>query len=798
MTWFSHNLAGSDGTCDDKKTKRGKHMNQMVVSSTMSKIKGAAKTRVALCVLLVAILALSGLFLAAPAFADESGDTARWIKTYGGSSADEFYSVAPTADGGFVAAGFSYSSDSDLSHNEGDADFAIAKFDASGGATWIRSYGGSGTDRFYSVAPTADGGFVAVGDSASSDGDLSDNKGYYDFVIAKFDASGGATWIKTYGGSDMDRLLSVVPTADGGFVAVGESISPDGDLSDNKGIRDFVIAKFDTSGNLTWIKTYGGDHIDSLASVVSVSDGGFVAVGHSYSLDNDLSSNERNADFVIAKFDENGDVIWIKSYGGSSWDAFSSVASTADGGFVAVGNSASSDGDLSDNKGSNDLIIAKFDENGDATWIKNYGGSEREGLLSVTTTADGGFVATGYTHSSDGDLLGDKGSYDESAFVIIKVDASGNKAWAKTYGGSNFEVFNSVTSTADGGFVMAGYTASSNGDLSPKKGAEDFVIAKVDARGRLYDPVIQLEGPERQQTAARVSTQAYPDPTQVDTVILAYSYDFPDALTASSLAGVLNAPVLLTDTRVVDDETVAELERLRPSTIYIVGGSGVISEDVEGALRAYDFAPAVTRLGGAGREETAYKIACEAAARGNVPTTAFVANAADFPDALSSGSLSASQGVPILLTGTAALDEWARRFLEENNIADVIIVGGPGSVSEAVATQLQGLSAHPTVSRWSGADRYATSADVLNKAIAKWGLSPTMIGLASGEDFPDALVGGAAVGNRGGLLAITDPDVLSPGAAAVISAYQESLTGVEVFGGSGTIRVADQARVLLA
>jgi putative cell wall-binding protein len=311
-------------------------------------------------------------------------------------------------------------------------------------------------------------------------------------------------------------------------------------------------------------------------------------------------------------------------------------------------------------------------------------------------------------------------------------------------------------------------------------------------------PVTQHEGGTRQETAARASAEAYPDPAEVDSVILAYSYDFPDALAASYLAGVLDAPLLLCDTDEIPAATASELLRLNPSVVYIVGGTGVISEDVESSLHATPGVSSVTRLGGAGREETAYLIACEACVRGGVPVTAFVANAADFPDALSAGSLAASQGVPILLTATGELDEWTRRFLEKNNIRDVVIVGGAGSVSEGVAGQLRTLPHSPSVTRWWGTGRYETSADVLDKAIAKWSLTPAIIGLASGDDFPDALVGGAAVGNRGGLLAITDPHTLSVAAEGLISTYGDNISGVEIFGGTGTIRVANEVRELLS
>jgi putative cell wall-binding protein len=341
-------------------------------------------------------------------------------------------------------------------------------------------------------------------------------------------------------------------------------------------------------------------------------------------------------------------------------------------------------------------------------------------------------------------------------------------------------------------------SSSSNGDLLDAGEGGGLAIAKFDVQGQLDGTVTQHEGEDRHDTAVRASVKAYPDPSQVDSVILAYSYDFPDALAASYLAGVLDAPILLCDTYEIPAATTSELERLRPNAVYIAGGSGVISEDVKDILDAYDFTSSVTRLGGVGREETAYQIAIEAKNKGGIPATVFVANAADFPDALSAGSLSAGQGVPILLTATGSLDEWARRFLEENGISDAIIVGGSGSVSATVATQLRALPHNPTVTRWSGDDRYATSKDVLEKAIAKWNLTPTVIGLASGDGFPDALVGGAAVGNRGGLLAITGPDALSAAAEGLISTYKGIIFGVEIFGGTGTVRVVGEVQLLLS
>jgi putative cell wall-binding protein len=400
------------------------------------------------------------------------------------------------------------------------------------------------------------------------------------------------------------------------------------------------------------------------------------------------------------------------------------------------------------------------------------------------------------------------GAATRASATFVTVSLTSNEAGSYYYAVVGAGALAPTINTSSYGIPLTAGTQTLSVHLSSAAAYDIYLVAK-DAAGNVSAtlkinapafaaPVTQHEGSGRQDTAARASAKAYPNPSQVDSVILAYSYDFPDALAASYLAGTLAAPILLCDTNEIPTPTATELSRLRPSAIYIVGGPGVISESIEGTLRSYDFTPTVTRLGGAERTETAYLIACEAVAQGGVPSAAFVVDAGNFPDALSAGSLSAGCSVPILLTDTGSLDGWTQRFLIENAIRDIIIVGGTGSVSERVAGQLMALSHTPAITRWSGTDRYETSKAVLDSAIAKWGISPSVIGLASGEDFPDALVGGAAIGCRGGLLAITDPDELSAGASTVIAAYKDTtLIDVEIFGGPGTIRVRDAVQALL-
>ena len=173
----------------------------------------------------------------------------------------------------------------------------------------------------------------------------------------------GKLFVKSYGGSIEDYFIGVAQTTDGGYIAVGYSVSTDGDLTGlNKGNSDAIIVKYDNGGNLVWNKNFGGTLYDQFYSVLQTSDGGCIAVGYSNSINGDLATlNKGDFDAIIVKYDSSGNVLWNKNFGGSVYDQFRSVVQTSDGGYIAVGNSSSTNGDLTGiNKGAVDAIIVKF------------------------------------------------------------------------------------------------------------------------------------------------------------------------------------------------------------------------------------------------------------------------------------------------------------------------------------------------------------------------------------------------------------------------------------------------------
>jgi hypothetical protein len=209
---------------------------------------------------------------------DPQGDLA-WTQTLGGSGDDMFVSVAAVHQG-VVVAGLSEARDGDLIGGDGSREAVLARYDLDGNLVWTAAFGGTGYEGFHAVA-AVDGGVVAVGYAEAHDGDLAGqdggNRGEMDAVVARYDLDGNLVWAATFGGESYDGFYSVAPV-DGGVVVAGASRSGDGDLPPLRGAGDAVLARYDLDGNLVWLATSGGAAFDGFESVAAV-DGGVVAAG---------------------------------------------------------------------------------------------------------------------------------------------------------------------------------------------------------------------------------------------------------------------------------------------------------------------------------------------------------------------------------------------------------------------------------------------------------------------------------------------------------------------------------------
>jgi uncharacterized delta-60 repeat protein len=257
---------------------------------------------------------------------------------------------------------------------------------------------------------------------------------------------------KTYGRTGPDWARSVQQTSDGGYIVAGYT------GSSGAGGYDFFLIKTNANGNIIWAKTYGGGSYDYAYSVQQTSDGGYIVAGYTYS----FGAGEE--DFFLIKTDANGNIIWVKTYGGGNYDWAYSVQQTSDGGYIVAGETQSF------GAGSWDAFLIKTDASGDVQWAKTYGGTSSDYASSVQQTSDGGYIVAGYTWSF-GAVNGD--------IFLIKTDANGNIQWAKTYGGTSYDIAYSVQQTSDGGYIVAGETQSFGA------GNSDIFLIKTDANGNI-------------------------------------------------------------------------------------------------------------------------------------------------------------------------------------------------------------------------------------------------------------------------------------------------------------------------
>jgi hypothetical protein len=176
------------------------------------------------------------------------------------------------------------------------------------------------------------------------------------------------------------------------------------------------------------------------------------------------------------KINSIGTIEWQKSLGGSNDDIPFSITQTIDGGYIIAGNSSSNDGDVSGNHGYVDCWIVKINSIGIIEWQKSLGGSNQDFVYSIIQISDGSYIIAGNSSSNDGDVSGNHGSLD---CWMVKINSSGTIIWQKSLGGTGNDIPFSIIQTIDGGYIIAGYSDSNNGDVTGNQGYEDFLIIKL-------------------------------------------------------------------------------------------------------------------------------------------------------------------------------------------------------------------------------------------------------------------------------------------------------------------------------
>jgi hypothetical protein len=426
------------------------------------------------------------LFLISSIYLNAQSPNIEWQKCYGGYLDDEGFSICKMKNGGFAIAGYSYSTDLWITNHIvtpwNQMDFWLVNIGEDGIQNWNKCYGGTQDEEAYSIKQTYDAGFILAGKTVSSDSLVQGIHGpNFDYWIIKVDSIGGFQWQYCLGGTQYDYASEVIQTLDSGYLVVGGVESSDGNVSGFHGGEDFWVAKLNASGIYQWGKSLGGSGYEHANSCVQLPDSNFLIAGGSISTDGDVVGNHNGSeDSWVVKLNKTGNILWNKCYGGSDIDYCSKIllSNSNDKSFFICGATFSNNYDVSGNHGSNDFWICKIDSGGNIIWTKCYGGLNPESAKSACVTSDGGLIITGNCTFDDGMVSGTHGGgfFD---WWVAKIDSLGNFQWGKCLGGTSDDEAQDVLESSDGGYVIAGYTLSNDGDVSGNHNNRDVWVVKL-------------------------------------------------------------------------------------------------------------------------------------------------------------------------------------------------------------------------------------------------------------------------------------------------------------------------------
>ena len=406
----------------------------------------------------------------------------QFTKTFGGSLNDVAKAITKTADNGYAIVGYTQSNNGDITNKiTEDFDVILKKYSASDVLEFTKIFGRSKDDRANSVIQTIDGGYAILGYSSNTSEKLKNNGGK-DFWVVKTNAKGNVIWEKTFGFSGNEEGMAIIQTNDHGFLLVGSI-----DISASKGQGnakttskkhaggEYWAIKISNRGDFKWSNFFGGSFTDTPFDVVETQHNSFIIVGQSDSTDVDVSDNLGTYDFWVIHISAKGNLIWEKSFGGSQIDEAYGISKTSDNNFIILGNTRSTDQNISNNNGGADIWLIKIDINGNLIWEKSIGGSGFDVGRSIHKTANNGFLISGSSKSTN-EKFTNKGTNDA---WLLKVDNNGNLQWQKTIGGSKIDFLYDAIQINENSYVAVGETTSSDHDIITNKGFSDLLIVKI-------------------------------------------------------------------------------------------------------------------------------------------------------------------------------------------------------------------------------------------------------------------------------------------------------------------------------
>lgn len=393
--------------------------------------------------------------------------TIEWKKCYGGTDEERAYEIIACPDNEFLIVGYTKSDDGDVAVNHGSGDFWLVKINADGDILWEKTYGGTNYEGAFAITGAQDGGFVIAGRKNFIDGNPTNS----DFWVIKINSSGVVEWENTYGGSSFDIPSEIILTQDNGFIISGVTRSDDGDVTGNNSNKWAAwIVKINASGTLIWEKCFHISDCINFGAAIGTPDDGLIFA---------IDVCQTDSDYIIIRLDDEGEVIWEKSYGGSLNDLPHAICKGYENmGYFVVGQSASNDGDILGNHGSFDFWVVNIDEDGELINSYCYGGSDPDIAYDIMAHGNSELLIAGVTESDDGDV---KNEDDFGDFWIINTTYDGTLNWQMKLGDSiGRDVARSIVPVGSDAFIVAGYSCSEEGEVvTGHHGMTDFWVIKI-------------------------------------------------------------------------------------------------------------------------------------------------------------------------------------------------------------------------------------------------------------------------------------------------------------------------------
>lgn len=403
------------------------------------------------------------------------------LHTFGGERNDQAFDITVTPDGSYwVLAETQSTAIADLPREATDFDAWGLYFSNSHVLEQQMFFGGTADDRPQRMLSLSNRDVLIVGSTTGVS-----SAGQQDFWLQRIAANGELIWYKTYGFSGVEIAYDALEMPNGDLVICGiMDVSAAGGLGnfpDAKNTQkhaggDYWVMRLNSQGELLWSRYFGGTNTDTAYAIQSDEEGNLWILGTSDSSDFDVANNRGTYDGWLLVLNPQGDLLRQANFGGTQLENIRVLEPSSQGHFYVVGDTRSSDGDVSNSFGGADIWVIKVGPRAEILWEKTFGGPDFESAFDALATPNGGLVIVGSSRSSVGNFTENNGYNDALAFAI---DAQGKLLWQKTWGGSDFDRAYAIAQDPLKGYRIVGTTASSDGDMPASNGFYDIFVAHV-------------------------------------------------------------------------------------------------------------------------------------------------------------------------------------------------------------------------------------------------------------------------------------------------------------------------------